>query len=372
MQRAAVTGLAVRTPFGDDPDAFWEGLCRGRVPTRRWCSEPGWPGLSCPAATLPPSPSPVEGDPATALAIDLARRALLDAGFDSAPAGCGMALGSQWSNLDTLSRPPRAWPTPLLSACCRALGIDGPAAMTPVGCAAGNMAIAWALDRLESGDAPAMIAGGFDLIGPCAVGGFRLFDNISDTGARPFSADRDGFLMSEGGALLVLESEAAARARGARILAFVSSVGTAHDAAHPTRPSGRGVASALRTALREAGLEPKDLGYVNAHSPGTLANDPAEAAALNDVFGARGVPVGSTKAAGHAQGGASALEAVACIWALRRQLIPPTLGTVEADASLGLDVVIGKPRPAALRHVASVAIAIGGAASALILGWEGA
>jgi 3-oxoacyl-[acyl-carrier-protein] synthase II len=198
-----------------------------------------------------------------------------------------------------------------------------------------------------------------------AVGGYQLLDNLTSSLPRPFSPARDGFLLGEGGALFVLEPP------GRRARAALLGVGSSHDAAHPTRPrdDGGGLIRALRAALAEAGLAPEQIDYVNAHSPGTFANDRGEAAAYRAVFGAGAVPVSSTKAAlGHAQGGANALEAAACLLALERQAIPPTLHVDAPDPAFALDLVVGGPRPARLAHVLSTAESMGGANAVVILG----
>lgn len=373
MSEVAITGYALASPFGRDPEVFWQGICGGPTPARPW-SAPGFDELTWDAVRLPvgqqPEPRPGQ-HPVTELALDLVRRALAAAGLDAAPAGAGLSLGSHFAETDYLTRPPTPWPAPMLQTVAREGGFTGPTANTPIGCAAGNLALSWATDRVAAGDAEVMVAGGVDLFGACSMGTFQLFDNLSEGSPRPFDADRDGFLFGEGGALLVLEQAAHARARGAAALAHILGTGNGHDAAHPTRPSqdGRGLRRSMETALREAGLEPCRVDYVNAHSPGTLANDPAEAAAYGAVFGPRGVPVSSTKGAlGHAMGGANGLEAAACLLALEHQIMPPTLNTAAPDPAFQLDLVLGAPRPARLDVVLSAACGMGGANSAVLFG----
>lgn len=353
MIRVAVTGLAVASPFGRSLEAYWKGLLEEPVPARAW-TPPAFPELSCLVARLP------EPDrlPIAELAADLVRRALTAAGLDRKD--YALALGSHFAETDFVGG---AQPEPMLSAVVRALGQRGPAVNTPIGCAAGNLSLAWALDRVRLGDAPIAVAGGVDLIGAGAAAAFDMLGNLSDTAARPFDVARDGILLGEGGAMLVLEPLEAARARGATVLAELVAVTCAHDAEHALRPAldGHGLAEALRRALVEAGLAASEVGYVNAHAPGTTVNDPCEAAAYRAVFGPRGVPVGSTKAAvGHAQGGANGLEAAACVLALREQVIPPTLGVTAVDPSLELDVVTA-PRKGPLEVVVSTASGMGGA-----------
>jgi 3-oxoacyl-[acyl-carrier-protein] synthase II len=175
-------------------------------------------------------------------------------------------------------------------------------------------------------------------------------------------------LLGEGGALFVLEPLEQALAAGRSIWAEIVGTGVGQDAAHPTRtaPDGRGLVFALRRALQEAALAPSHIDYLNAHSPGTAINDIGEAAAIRTVFGAHGVPVSSTKGAlGHSQGGANALEPLACILALQHQLAPPTLNVDTLDAALGLDVIV-QPRPLVMNHALSIAAAMGGANAVVI------
>lgn len=370
MKPLAVTGWALASPFGHDPDAFWDGICHGPTPRAAWRSEPDFPGLGCHLAPLAPAAAlEAAGHPPMLLAADLARRALRTAGLESAPAGCGLAVGAIWLDLDYLSIPRRRAPEAALPYLARTLGLTGPMASTPVACAAGNIAIAWACDRLRRGEAPMMLAGGLDLAGPTAIGGYTYLDVFTDDLPRPFDQDRDGFLLGEGGAMFVLEPLEAAHAAGRPVLATVVGVGGGHDGSHPTRPAddGRGLVAAMRRALTDAGLAPEAIGYLNAHGPGTPANDPGEAAAIATVFGPHALPVSSTKGAlGHAQGGANALEALACMLALRHRQAPPTLNLDHPDPSLPLDLVAGEPRALVREHALSLASSMGGASSALI------
>jgi 3-oxoacyl-[acyl-carrier-protein] synthase II len=285
------------------------------------------------------------------------------------PPDVGLALGSYFTDTDYFQPLPEG-PT-ALDELGRALGLGGPLVNTPAGCTAGNLSLAWAYDQVASGALECVIAGGMDVLSATAAGPFFLFGNLTDTLPRPFSADRDGFLISEGGAFLVLEPLDAARRRGARVRGEVVGAGVAHDAAHPTRPAedARGLKRAIVLALQSAALSPTDIGYLNAHAPGTLASDPIEARAFREVFGPRGVPVSSTKGAlGHAQGGANGLEAVACLLALEHQALPPTLNVEAPDPSFEVDLVVHGPRPVPHTYNLSVALAIGGTNSAVVFG----
>ncbi|HVJ88313.1 MAG TPA: beta-ketoacyl synthase N-terminal-like domain-containing protein, partial [Labilithrix sp.] len=326
----ALTGMAIASPFGCTPDDFWAGLLRGVAPVTPWRST-SFPELDVQVAPLGPEAfgrwleQPLER--ATALSCSLVEGALRDAGIARTPRGTVLAIGTNFGEMMYLAKPPRPAPPRMMAHVAEAFGVDGPVLATPLACAAGNVALAYAFDRVALGLAPMAVAGGLDVIGDYDVGSFELFGTLTQTLPRPFDRHRDGFLLSEGGAIFVLEPLDAARARGARLLATIAGVGAAHDGAHPTRPdsSGRGLRSAIERALHEAGVSPHEVGYVNAHSPGTVANDVGEAAAYRDVFGPRGVPVSSTKSVlGHAQGGANALEAAACVLCLERQVLPPT------------------------------------------------
>lgn len=373
----AVTGYALASPFGTDETRFWQGLLAGPTPISTWRSREGFPELECLAALLPAGAIPplgeLSGHPTVALAIDLGRRALAMAGLAPGESGLGLALGSLWAESDTLALPRRAPAPPLLPSLSRGIGLSGPVVNTPVACAAGNTAIAWAVERLRRGEARMMLAGGLDTVGPAAVGIYLHLDNLTFTLPRPFSADRDGFLLGEGGAMFLLEPLDAARAAGRRVYAVIAGVGSGHDASHPTRPAedGRGLAAAMAGAIADAGLTPEAIGYVNAHSPGTLQNDTSEAAALAAVFGPEGVPVSSTKGAiGHAQGGANALEAVACLLALRHRLAPPTLNVDAPASEFRIDLITGAPRPLERPYVLTAASSMGGATSALVFAGE--
>lgn len=374
----AITGWALASPFGQDEQAFWQGVLGGPTPAVDWTPEPDFPGLGmmdigCRAARLPDAP-PIgrggAGGRMLAVTTDVAKRALAMAGISELPAGSGMALGSCFAEADHYARPKFPPAPPLLPTLARELGLTGPLVNMPVNCTAGNLALIFAVARLRAGEAPLMLAGGLDVMGPINVGSFVLLDNITKDLPRPFDVDRDGFLMSEGGALFVLETVASAEAAGRPIYALLTGVGRGHDASHPVRPSpeGRGLVRAMRSALADAGLDAGAIGYVNAHSPGTAINDPSEAAALGTIFGAQGVPVSSTKGAhGHALGGANALEAMVCLLALRERLLPPTLNLVTPAEGLALDLIQGAPRATDAGRMLSLAASMGGATSALIL-----
>ena len=230
-------------------------------------------------------------------------------------------------------------------------------------CAAGAHAIGAAARLIEYGDADAVVTGGSEAaMSPLTRAAFGALDALSDTGiSRPFDARRDGFVLGEGAAVLVLEDAERAAERGARVLAEVAGYGATSDAHHLTAPDpqGTGAAAAIRVALQDAGLTPDDVDYVNAHGTSTPLNDRAETAALKAALGERAhqIPISSTKSAiGHLLGAAGAVEAVATVLALRDRVAPPTLGWEERDEELDLDYVPGSTRPLTTANGSAVAI----------------
>jgi 3-oxoacyl-[acyl-carrier-protein] synthase II len=227
-------------------------------------------------------------------------------------------------------------------------------------CAAGAHSIGAAARMIGAGDADAVVAGGSEAaLTPLAKAAFAALDALSDTGiSRPFDARRDGFVMGEGGAVLVLEDAERAEERGATILARIAGYGASSDAYHLTAPEkdGGGAIEAMRAALADAGREPSDVVYVNAHGTSTPLNDRAETIAIKKVLG-DSVPVSSTKSAiGHLLGAAGAVEAVATILALRDRVAPPTLNYEEPDEGLDLDYVPNEARTLELNGRPAVAL----------------
>jgi 3-oxoacyl-[acyl-carrier-protein] synthase II len=243
-------------------------------------------------------------------------------------------------------------------------GLKGPAHSTVSACAAGADAIGTALRMIRSGDADAAVTGGTEAgITPLAVASFNAMGALSKTGiSRPFDARRDGFVMGEGAAVLILEAAEVAEARGAKPLGELLGYGASADAFHITAPdpTGGGAARAVARALEDAEVTPDDISYVNAHGTSTPLNDRSETAALKAALGeevARKLPISSTKSAiGHLLGAAGAVEAVATLLSLGERVAPPTLGWEERDEGLDLDYVPGSARP--LENVNGRAIAI--------------
>jgi 3-oxoacyl-[acyl-carrier-protein] synthase II len=220
-------------------------------------------------------------------------------------------------------------------------------------CSGGGHALGSAMRMIQCGDADAVLAGGSEAtLTEFAFGGFNAMQALSPTGiSRPFDARRDGFVMGEGAAMLVLEEASAAEARGATIIGELAGYGSTSDAYHLTAPDPDGgpAARAIELALTDAGAAASDVAYVNAHGTSTPLNDPAETAAIKRALGedqARRIPISSTKSAiGHLLGAAGAVEAVATLAVLRTRVIPPTLGYEIPDPACDLDYVPGEARP---------------------------
>ena len=247
-------------------------------------------------------------------------------------------------------------------------GLRGPSFSVSSACASATHAIGLAFQMVRSGQAPVMLAGGSEAM--LVFGGIKAWEGLrvlSPTGCRPFDAARSGLVMGEGAAVFVLEDAGHAAARGAVPLFEVAGFGMTSDAGDIVAPSTEGATAAMRAALADAAMAPGEVGYVNAHGTGTQANDRAEAAALCDVFGARGPRIGSTKGAhGHAIGATGAIELLACLSALRDGIVPPTVGCLDPEPGLGLALVL-KTERAAVTAALSNSFAFGGLNAVLAL-----
>lgn len=248
-------------------------------------------------------------------------------------------------------------------------GLTGPVFSVSSACASANHAMGLALQQIRAGVADVMLAGGSEAM--LCFGGVKAWEGLrvlAPDACRPFSLGRKGMVIGDGAGVLVFEAEDHARARGATILAEVAGFAMTADAGDIVAPDPIGAAVAMRAALVDARMVAGDIGYINAHGTGTLANDRSEAAAIRAVFGDQGPPVSSTKAAhGHGIGATGALEAIAAIMALTEGLLPPNLGFEAADPDCTLDLVLGAARPASLQAVMSNAFAFGGLNAVLVL-----
>ena len=259
-------------------------------------------------------------------------------------------------------------------------GIRGPNLAIISACATGNNVIGEAFEAIRAGRVDAMLAGGAEAaIVPVALAGFNSMTALSKRNdapteaSRPFDKARDGFVMGEGAAVVILESEEHARARGANILAEIRGYGLSNDAYHISAPreDGAGAVACMRGALRQAGLELGQIDYLNAHGTSTPLNDKSETAAIKRLFGEQAyeVPISSTKSmTGHLLGAAGAVEAVICVSAIQNNRIPPTINYTTQDPDCDLDYVPNTARDKALNHVMSNSFGFGGHNACLIFG----
>ncbi|HEU0292747.1 MAG TPA: beta-ketoacyl-ACP synthase II [Anaerolineales bacterium] len=258
------------------------------------------------------------------------------------------------------------------------VGARGPNMAIATACASGNNSIGDAMETIRRGAADVMIAGGAEAsLLPLAMAGMNVMGALStrneepETASRPFDRTRDGFVMGEGAGMLIIESLESAQARGANILCELTGYGTTDDAHHISAPAenGAGAALSMKLALENAGLTIGDVDYINAHGTSTPLNDKSETAAIKSVFGeqAYSVPVSSTKSmTGHLLGASGAVEAVACVLAIREGIIPPTIHYQTPDPECDLDYVPNQARQATLKHVMSNSFGFGGHNATLV------
>lgn len=259
---------------------------------------------------------------------------------------------------------PRTMPNAAASHLSMAYGVRGQVYTVSTACSSANHAIGQAWMAIHSGMCDLALAGGSEA--PITFGFLKAWEAmrvVSPDTCRPFSRDRSGLILGEGGGILVLESEESALARGATILAELAGFGMSADAHHLTLPKSDGAALAMRRALKSAGLAPEEVQYINAHGTGTPVNDPVETAAIRAVFGghSKNLAVSSTKSMhGHILGGAGAVEAAATLLAITHQTAPPTANFTEADPECDLDYVPNIARPMEIHAALSNSFAFGG------------
>lgn len=383
-RRVVVTGLGVIGPCGIGRDAFWAGLLGPAPEGNRVVHD------FDPTVWLGPKEAR-RTDRFAQMAIGAAEMALEDAGaVEVDPDRRGVILGTGVGGLLTLEEQilvraekgekrvsPFLVPMMMANAGAASLsmrfGWRGPCETIVTACASGTHAIGYAARLVAMGICDAMLTGGSEAsITPTALAGFGNMTALSpDRMSRPFDKDRNGFVIAEGGAVLVLEDLESARARSATILGEVMGSASTADAHHITAPApdGSGAVRAMELAIADAGLQPGDIAHINAHGTSTPLNDAAEAEAIAKVFGAPGPPVTSTKGVtGHALGAAGALEAVAVLLSIEHRQIPPTAGLVERDADITIDVVTGDPRPWTPGPTLSNSFGFGGHNGCIVIG----
>jgi 3-oxoacyl-[acyl-carrier-protein] synthase II len=375
----AVTGRGVVTSLGEGADEFFDALIAGRSGIVD--------GLSA-ARDFDPEQ---HLDPRAARRMDRFTHFGLVAALQAAaesnvsqcdPARVAILLGTGIGGLGTLQDQcasffergergvspnfvPMMMPNAAAGQVAIHLGLHGPGFSIASACATGSHAIGEGMRMIERGDADVVLAGGAEAaLTTLCIAAFRRMGALSTEGvSRPFDARRDGFVLGEGAGVLVLEREDHARARNATIYARVIGYGASNDAFDMVQPDeqGAGAQLAMNGALADAGLSPKDVDYINAHGTGTPFNDRIETLAIREVFGADAPPVSSTKSAiGHLLGAAGAAEALVCIEALRRNILPPTINYEAPDPDCDLDYVTEGARPAETSIALSNSFGFGG------------
>jgi len=363
-----VTGRGVVSSIGESADEFFEALLAkksGIADGIGACSE------FDPESAM--SPKDVRrSDRYTHLAVAAADQAAREAGVPDGvdPERLGVLVGTGVGGLLTLEEQcrnffeggeravsphfvPMMMPNAAAGVIAMRLGAHGPGFSVSSACATGGHAIGEALRMITRGEADVVVAGGTEaaLTGVC-LAAFRRMGALSREGvSRPFDARRDGFVMGEGAGVIVLERAEHAKARGATMYGRIAGYGASNDAFHITQPDseGRGARQAMVATLADAGASPGDVGYLNAHGTGTPFNDKIETAAIKGVFNGSNTPppVSSTKShIGHLLGAAGAVEAIVCLEAVRRGVLPPTLNYQEPDPDCDLDYVPEGPREA--------------------------
>jgi nodulation protein E len=391
-RRVAITGLGIISPLGLNLEENWKSLSEGRpaigpikgadCSTLRFKNGAEVSGYD-PVKHFPGGKDAYI-DRFAQFSVVAAREALQNSGLQLTPElrersaiVCGSAVGGQaaieagfqdlWVEGRGRVHPltiPKTMANAGASHIAMDLGMSGPTYTVSTACSSANHAIGQAFRLVRDGEADAAMTGGSESI--FNIGMLKAWEAmrvIAPDTCRPFSKDRRGMILGEGGAMMVLEPMEAAKARGAKIFAEICGFGMTADAHHLTQPAVHGPVRAMRGALREAGLAPEDVGYINAHGTGTPGNDPVESTAIREVFGAHADKIGvsSTKSMhGHALGAAGALEAIATILALYHGILPPTANFNERDPECDLDYIPNQPRALRVAAALSNSFAFGG------------
>lgn len=400
--RIVITGLGAVTPIGNTKDAFWDGMMAGRSgagPITRFDASLFETRFACEVKEFDPllyiSRKEVQRmDLFAQYALASAVMAVEDAGINFETTNTervgvvfGSGIGGMWTyhhqqqNLyDRGGNPDRISPffVPMLISDIAAghiairYGLKGPNYGTVSACATSSHSIADAFMLMQRGMADVMLAGGSEaVICPMGIGGFNAMKALStrnddpSTASRPFDLERDGFVMGEGGGILVMETLEHAMDRGATIYAEICGIGLTDDAFHITQPApgGEGAVRSMRLAIEDAGLLPTDVDYINAHGTSTPFNDRSESAAIRTVFGdhANTMVVSSTKSmTGHLLGAAGAVEAIATTLAIKNGMVPPTINQITPDPDCDLDYVANMPKAKTIRAALSNTFGFGG------------
>jgi 3-oxoacyl-[acyl-carrier-protein] synthase II len=406
-RRVVITGVGAVTPLGNDAETTWQRLLAGESgagPITQFDSSGHFVHFACEVKDFDPSQwiekkQARRMDRFAQLILAAARQAEVDSGLDIAAdadrIGASIATGiggikSFQDCYDTLVQrgPDRVNPfaipciIPNMGAgwVSMQLGTRGPLSSECTACAASNMAIGQGVDDIQLGRADVMLCGGTESaineVGIAGFGAMRALSRRNDAperASRPFDAERDGFVMGEAGAVLVLEDLERARARGAKIYAEFAGYGLSSDATHVTEPdpTGQNPARAMRNALNDAGVDPGEVDYINAHGTSTPLGDAAETRVIKLALGeenARKTPISSTKGAtGHCLGAGGAVEAIFSTFAIRDGKLPPTINYEFEDPACDLDYIPNEARDADVRVAVSNAFGFGGHNASIVL-----
>ena len=400
LHRVVVTGLGAITPIGNTVEDYWDGLTSGRNgvaaitlfdASNHACRFAAEIKEFDPKEFLEPKESK-RWDRFSKFGVIAAKQALSHSGLiieESNASRIGVIIGSGVGGLLTMETQshvladkgpgrvspftvPMMIPNMATGLAAIALGAKGPSSAVATACAAGSNAIGDAFRLLQLGKADAMFCGGAEAsITPLGVAGFASAKALSFrnddplTASRPFDAQRDGFVIGEGGGVMVLETLEHAKKRDATIHAEIIGYGTTCDAHHITSPTpgGIGGAEAIRLALQDGQIDQDSVSYINAHGTSTPANDKNETSAIKSVFGSRAheIPVSSTKSmTGHLLGGSGGIEAVACVLSLKHRIIPPTINYLNPDSDCDLDYVPNTAREHPSKVILSNSFGFGG------------
>lgn len=402
LQRVVITGVGAITPIGNTAADFWNGMMEGRsgtAPITRFDATDFDTRFAAEVKNYDPTihitrKEVQRMDLFSQFAMSAAIMAVEHSGIDFEKTNrerigvvFGSGIGGMWTyhhqqqNLyERGGKPDRISPffVPMLISDIAAghiairYGLKGPNYGTVSACATSSHSIADALMLMQRGMADVMLAGGSEaVICPMGIGGFNAMKALStrnddpSTASRPFDKDRDGFVMGEGGGILVLETLEHAQNRGATILAELAGIGLTDDAYHITQPAagGEGAVRSMKLAIEDAGLVPTDIDYINAHGTSTPFNDKSESAAIASVFGdhTKNLLVSSTKSmTGHLLGAAGAVEAIATTLAIVNSMAPPTINQFTQDPECTLNYVANAPQPLKIRAALSNTFGFGG------------
>jgi nodulation protein E len=391
-RRVAITGIGIISPLGLSLEENWDALSHGRsaiapiqsVDCSKLRFQNGAEVRGFAPARHFPGGKEDQLDRFAQFSVAAARDALRDSAIEltaelreSCAVVCGSAVGGQaaiekgFEDLWVAGRGrvhpltiPKTMANAGASQISMDLGLSGPTYTVSTACSSANHAIGQAFRMVRSGDVEMAVTGGSEAF--FTIGMLRAWEAmrvVAPDTCRPFSKDRRGMILGEGGAMMILEPFEAAQARGVKIYGEICGFGMTSDAHHLTQPTVEGPSRAMRAALRDAGLAPEEIGYINAHGTGTPGNDPVESRAIRAVFGAHADKLGvsSTKSLhGHALGAAGAIEAVATVMALRHGILPPTANYLGRDPECDLDYIPNEPRAAHVGAALSNSFAFGG------------